>query len=196
MKSFGVALIIVLSCVFGRVVAEQSDREAIVHVQIETGHGNIIVALDRKKAPASVENFLTYMRSGHYNRTLIHRVVPGFVIQGGGYSKYFRLRAVREPVAYEGDNGLKNIRGTIAMARGVHRDSADAQWYINLRDNSDLDHRIFENAPLYGYTVFGHVISGMDVADAIGAVATGPGGEFETEAPLEPIIVTRIDFTQ
>ena len=163
------------------------------HARIETTKGDIIIALDNEAAPLTVDNFLAYATSGHYDRTIFHRVVAGFVIQGGGYSRYFNERRTREPVAYEGDNGLKNTRGAIAMARTDDPDSAAAQWFINLKDNEDLDHRVTDLGVIHGYAVFGRVIVGMDVADAIGAVETGEGGPFEFEVPQEPIVINRID---
>ena len=165
-------------------------------VKIETSMGDITVELDRENAPQTVANFLDYANSGHYDRTIIHRVVTGYVIQGGGFSKYFNERPLRDPIPYEGDNGLKNLRGAIAMARGDSRDSAQSQWFINVKDNPELDHKIFEGAPLYGYSVFGRVIDGLDVVDAIAAVETGPGGDFVSEVPIEPIIVMRVDLAQ
>lgn len=170
-----------------------SAAEAASYAKISTSKGDIIVALDEEKAPKTVANFLQYATDGHYDRTIFHRIVAGFVIQGGGYSSGFIERPVREPVPYEGDNGLKNKRGTIAMARMTDPQSATAQWYINLKDNEDLDHRVTDLGPIYGYTVFGHVVDGMDVVDAIGAVATGPGGPFDSEVPAEPITINRVD---
>ena len=170
--------------------AEEAQAQ---HVKIETSMGDIIVELNAEKAPKTVENFLQYSSDGHYQRTIFHRVVRGRVIQGGGYSRYLRARPTRDPIPYEGDNGLKNIRGSIAMARGVSPDSAQAQWFINLGDNDDLDHFVNDLGPRYGYAVFGEVIAGMDVADAIGAVATGPGGDFEAEVPLEPVVILTLD---
>ncbi len=167
--------------------------EAETHAKIQTSMGDIVVELYPDKAPVTVENFLEYASSGHYDRTIIHRVVRGFVIQGGGFSRFLTERPTRDPIPYEGDNGLKNVRGTIVMARSDHRDSAAAQWFINLRDNPDLDHKMFEGLPVYGYTVFGRVVEGMDVADAIGEVETGPGGVFEGEVPVDPVIINRVD---
>ncbi|WP_428407710.1 peptidylprolyl isomerase [Hyphococcus sp.] len=168
-------------------------QEPAAHAKIQTSMGDIVVELYPDEAPKTVENFLQYAKDGHYDRTLIHRVVRGFVIQGGGYSRLFTERPTRDPVPYEADNGLKNERGTLAMARGDHRDSATAQWFINLKDNADLDHKMFDGLPVYGYTVFGRVVDGMDVADAIGAVETGPGGDFDAEVPVEPVIIERVD---
>ena len=182
-------LFIFLWWCFSSVKAE----EAPLYANIQTSKGNIVVELDAQAAPQTVDNFLEYAKSGHYDRTIFHRIVNGFVIQGGGYSQYFNERPTRDPVPYEGDNGLKNVRGTIAMARGDNRNSAQAQWYVNLRDNPDLDHKEFEGLPVYGYAVFGRVVEGMDVADAIGAVETGPGGPFDAEVPFEPIFILRVD---
>ena len=153
----------------------------------------IVVELNADAAPATVANFLDYAEAGHYDRTIFHRVVRGYVIQGGGYSQYFNERPVRDPIPYEGDNGLTNERGTIAMARGDDEDSAQAQWFINLRDNEELDHRVTDLGPIFGYAVFGRVVEGMDVADMIGAVETGPGGPFDAEAPTEPVTILRVD---
>jgi len=167
--------------------------ESATHAKISTSKGNIIVELYPNKAPKTVANFLDYATSGHYDRTLIHRVAPGALIQGGGYSRLFTERPVRDPIPYEGDNGLKNERGAIAMARGDDPASATSQWFINLKDNPRLDHAVDEFGPRYGYAVFGKVVDGMAVVEAIGAVETGPGGPFEAEVPSEMIFVERVD---
>lgn len=168
-------------------------QDTATHAKIQTSMGDIIVELAAEEAPATVENFLTYATSGHYDRTLFHRVVTGFVIQGGGYSRLYTERGTRDPIPYEGDNGLKNLRGTIAMARGDKPDSAQAQWFINLKDNEDLDHRVTDLGPIFGYAVFGRVVEGMDVADAIGAVETGEAGPLDAEVPQEQIFILRVD---
>jgi len=165
----------------------------VAHAKVQTSMGDMVIELYADEAPASVANFLEYATSGHYDRTIIHRVVKGYVIQGGGFSTYFNKRVPRDSIAYEGGNGLKNERGTIAMARGDDPGNAQAQWFINLRDNEDLDHRVTDLGPIYGYAVFGRVVEGMDVADAIGVVETGPGGPFEAEVPITPILINRID---
>lgn len=163
-------------------------------VRIATSKGDMIVELYGAKAPKSVANFLQYAADGHYDRTIFHRVVAGFVIQGGGYGVAFNERPTRAPVPYEGDNGLPNYRTTLAMARTSDPNSAAAQWYVNLRDNNEsLDHFVNDLGPRYGYTVFGRVISGMEVADAIGALPTGPGGPFDQEVPAETVVVTSIE---
>ena len=169
-------------------LAEEAPR-----AKIQTSKGDIVIELYPEEAPATVENFLAYATSGHYDRTLFHRVVKGFVIQGGGYSRLYTERVTRDPIPYEGDNGLKNERGTIAMARGDDPDSAAAQWFVNLADNERLDHRVTDLGPVYGYAVFGRVIEGMEVVDAIGAAQTGEGGPFAEEVPLEQIFIERVD---
>lgn len=185
---------LLLSLISALLVASAAGaQETATHAKIHTSMGDIVVELYPDKAPATVANFLQYAGEGHYDRTLMHRVVKGFVIQGGGYSRLFTERPTRDPIPYEGANGLKNERGTIAMARSDSPESAAAQWFINLRDNPKLDHKMFEGLPVYGYAVFGRVVEGMDVADAIGAVETGPGGEFDAEVPVEPIVIERID---
>ncbi|MEO1243983.1 MAG: peptidylprolyl isomerase [Pseudomonadota bacterium] len=188
----GRKLICTLALVFSAATNAAVAQE-VTHAKIQTSMGDVIVELAPDAAPITVANFLEYATSGHYDRTLIHRVVKDYVIQGGGYSTLYTERVLRDPIPYEGDKGLKNLRGTIAMARGDRPDSAQAQWFINLRDNEELDHRVTDLGPIYGYAVFGRVVDGMDVADSIGNVKTGPGGPFGAEAPLEKIFITRID---
>lgn len=170
-----------------------SYAEEARHAKIQTSMGDIIIELYPDEASATVANFLDYATSGQYDRTLFHRVVSGYLIQGGGFSRLYTERSLKDPIPYEGDNGVKNERGTIAMARREPPDSAQAQWFINLRDNPSLDHSVTDLGPIYGYAVFGRVIEGMDVVDAIGAVETGAGGPFSEEVPLEQIFIERID---
>ncbi len=172
---------------------QEAPAETPTHAKIQTSKGDITVELYPEKAPKTVENFLRYATEGKYDRTIFHRVVKGFVIQGGGYSRLLTERGKYDPIPYEGDNGLKNERGTIAMARSDKPDSAQAQWFINLRDNPKLDHDVTDLGPIYGYTVFGRVVEGMEAADAIGAVETGPEGIFDAEVPTETIFIERVD---
>jgi peptidyl-prolyl cis-trans isomerase A (cyclophilin A) len=137
-------------------------------VVLETRMGPIKVALDRDKAPVSVENFLQYLRSGHYDGTIFHRVIPNFMIQGGGFDEGMKQKPTGPPIKNEANNGLKNRRGTLAMARTNDPDSATSQFFINVRDNNALDYGM-RNA---GYAVFGEVVEGMDVVDKIVAVPT------------------------
>ena len=163
-------------------------------VRISTSKGDMVAELYGKEAPKTVANFLQYAADGHYDRTIFHRVVGGFVIQGGGYGVAFNERVTRAPVPYEGDNGLPNYRTTIAMARTRDPNSASAQWYVNLNDNNEaLDHFSNDLGVRHGYTVFGRVIDGMAVADAIGRLPTGAGGPFDGEVPVETVLVTRVE---
>jgi len=174
-------------------LAPSVHAQSATHAKIETSMGDIIVELYPEQAPETVANFLAYATSGHYDRTLFHRVVKAYVIQGGGYSRLYTERVMRDPIGYEGDKGLMNTRGTIAMARGDDPDSAQAQWFINLRDNERFDHRVTDLGPIYGYAVFGRVVDGIVVADAIGDVATGEAGPFDEDVPLEQIFILRVD---
>lgn len=168
-----------------------------LRARIVTSKGDMLAELYPNEAPKTVANFVQYAKDGHYDRLIIHRVVQGFVIQGGGYNKYWNERPTRDPVPYEGDNGLKNFRTTLAMARTPDPNSAASQWFINLRDNNDkLDHFVNDLGPRYGYAVFGRVIEGMDVADAIGAMRTGPGGPFPSEVPAETVTISRVDIIE
>jgi cyclophilin family peptidyl-prolyl cis-trans isomerase len=170
-------------------------------VKLETSMGDIVIELDRQTAPITVRNFLGYVESGFYDGTIFHRVMPGFMIQGGGLTKQMVEKKTRKPIISEAKNGLSNMRGTIAMARTSDPDSATSQFFINHRDNAFLDY-IDDNKA--GYAVFGKVIKGMDVVDAIAAVKTtiksatmnNPKGRpIETkleDAPVEPIIIQSV----
>lgn len=158
------------------------------NVLIETDKGNIEIELDEQKAPKSVANFLAYVDAKHYDGTIFHRVIKGFMAQGGGYDASYEKRPVKDPVPNEADNGLKNTRGTVAMARTSDPHSATAQFFVNVVDNGFLDHT--DKSPSgWGYTVFGKVVKGMDVVDDIVSVATGPAGPFAKDAPQAPIVI-------
>jgi cyclophilin family peptidyl-prolyl cis-trans isomerase len=154
-------------------------------VEITTNLGSFVVELDSRRAPLTVRNFVNLVEDGHYAGTIFHRVIQGFVIQGGGYTPDFELRPVGEQVVNESGNGLSNRRGTIAMARTSEPHSADGQFYINLVDNTSLD----PNPTRWGYTVFGSVVAGMEVVDEIGYVATGAGGPFDRDVPQAPVTI-------
>lgn len=150
-------------------------------VTLETSMGTVVLQLDPAKAPLSVKNFLQYVNDGHYNGTVFHRVIPNFMVQGGGFTADNRQKPTRGPIAIESNNGLKNNRGTVAMARTNDPNSATAQFFINVVDNDFLNFR----APTtqgYGYAVFGQVISGMDVVDKIRATPTG--GQDRPNTPI------------
>ncbi len=161
-------------------------------VRIQTSQGDIVLQLDREKAPKTVGNFLTYVSVGAYDGTLFHRVSKDFIVQGGIYDSGYKLRPSHEPIETEAMNGLKNKRGAIAMARDYEPNTATNQFFINLADNMTLDHHAPEPG-YWGYTVFGKVIQGMDVLERIAAIPTGAAGAFEKEAPLSPIIVSKIN---
>ena len=156
-------------------------------VILHTTMGDIGIALDAENAPRSVENFLEYVRSGHYDNTLFHRVIPGFMIQGGGMSPGMQQKATREPVANEAGNGHKNDKYSVAMARTSDPHSATAQFFINLADNDFLNHK-GPSPQGWGYCVFGHVVQGKDVVDRIAGVATGSSG-FHQDVPREDVVI-------
>jgi len=157
-------------------------------VEFTTNLGSFVVELYPDKAPVTVENFLRYVNDGFYQGTIFHRVIPGFVVQGGGFTKEYQQKPTREPIKIEAANGLKNETATLAMARTSDPNSATSQFFINLTNNSFLDHR----APTpreYGYTVFGRVVKGMDVVQKIAAIPTGPAGPLPAEVPKQTVIV-------
>ncbi|CAK0776358.1 peptidyl-prolyl cis-trans isomerase A [Gammaproteobacteria bacterium] len=156
-------------------------------VRLQTTEGAIVLALDAEKAPKSVENFLAYVRSGHYNGTIFHRIIKGFMIQGGGYRTDYEQKPTQPPIPNEAGNGLRNDRGTIAMARTSDPHSATAQFFINVVDNSFLN----KSPRDWGYAVFGKVVEGMEVVDQIRAIPTGSGGPFPSDVPKTPVIIEK-----
>jgi peptidyl-prolyl cis-trans isomerase B (cyclophilin B) len=160
-------------------------------VEVETNFGTFAITLDPAKAPKSVENFLGYVDGKHYDGTIFHRVIKTFMAQGGGYDQNYEKKAVRTAIENEADNGLKNVRGTVAMARTGDPHSATAQFFVNVVDNKFLDH-ISKDARGWGYAVFGRVTSGMDVVDKIKEVATGSNGPFDKDCPDDPIVIRQI----
>ena len=153
-------------------------------IRFETSHGPFTVELFPKEAPVSVENFLRYVDDGFFDGTIFHRIVPGFVLQGGGLTADFANKKTRAPISNEAKNGLKNARGTLSMARTSDINSATSQFFVNLVDNAFLDHGTRD----YGYAVFGRVSEGMDVIDKIARVKTGRRSGY-TDAPLEDAII-------
>lgn len=166
-------------------LAAQTPLPNYPRVEITTNLGSFVVELDTRRAPLTVRNFIDLVAAGQYDGTIFHRVIQGFVIQGGGYSPDFELRPTGAQVVNESGNGLSNRRGTIAMARTSDPHSADSQFYLNLVDNTSLD----PNPTRWGYTVFGSVVSGMEVVDEIGYVATGAGGPFDRDVPQAPVVI-------
>jgi peptidyl-prolyl cis-trans isomerase A (cyclophilin A) len=157
-------------------------------VLMETSLGNILLELDNEKAPISSENFLHYVNEGFYNGLIFHRVIPNFMIQAGGFNDKMEQKPANPPIKNEADNGLKNNRGTIAMARTNKINSATSQFFINLIDNNHLNYISPNN---YGYAVFGHVIEGMDVVDKIAEVKTGRFNKIHQNVPLEPVYIIK-----
>lgn len=160
-------------------------------VVVETSKGNFTIALEDEKAPKTVANFLRYVDEKHYEGTLFHRVIPAFMAQGGGYDAKLEKKPVHDPIENEADNGLKNTRGAVAMARTSDPSSATAQFFVNVKDNAFLDHT-GKNAAGWGYAVFGTVTEGMDVIDAIVGVPTGPKGPFAKDAPVEDVTILAV----
>ena len=157
-------------------------------VVLDTSLGRIVIALDAAKAPKSVANFLEYVKAGHYDGTIFHRVIPNFMIQGGGFDPEMTQKPTRAPIALESKNGLSNVRGSVAMARTNVPDSATAQFFINVKDNAFLD---ASNSPDgHGYAVFGKVVSGMDVVDKIWAVPTANKGPYQN-VPVTPVVIRK-----
>lgn len=165
--------------------AKASAAAKNARVKLATSMGDITLELDAAKAPISVENFLAYVKAGHYNGTVFHRVIDGFMIQGGGMDAEMKEKATRAPIKLESQNGLKNLRGTVAMARTGVPDSATSQFFINVVDNPRLDFPSFDG---HGYAVFGRVTEGMDVVEKIKAVAVGNRGAHQN-VPLNPIVI-------
>jgi peptidyl-prolyl cis-trans isomerase A (cyclophilin A)/peptidyl-prolyl cis-trans isomerase B (cyclophilin B) len=157
-------------------------------VELKTNMGTVVLELYPDKAPKSVDNFLQYVKDGHFKGTIFHRVIPNFMIQGGGFGADLAQKQTRAPIPNEANNGLKNDLGTIAMARTSDPNSATAQFFINHKNNDFLNH----TAPTpqgWGYAVFGKVIKGMDVVNKIAAIPTGPRGPFPSDVPSQPVII-------
>ncbi len=161
------------------------SQVAAPRVKLTTSAGDIVLQLEPAKAPKTVANFLQYVQEKHYDGTVFHRVIDGFMIQGGGFTPDLRQKPARPPIALEADNGLKNDRGTIAMARTSDPNSATAQFFINVKNNDMLN---APNPDGHGYAVFGKVVSGMEVVDKIRAVPTGAQGPMR-DVPVDPVII-------
>jgi cyclophilin family peptidyl-prolyl cis-trans isomerase len=181
--------LLVLAGLLVQTTAPAADQAT--QVRVSTNMGDFVVELMPDRAPLTVANFLRYVREGYYSGTLIHRVVANFVIQGGGHSASdLKLKPVHDPVNNESGNGLQNKRGMVGLARGESAHSGNAQFYVNLVDNPDLD-------PLptrWGYAVFGRVVQGMDVVDRIGVTPTGASGPFKSDTPLKPVIFEKVEI--
>jgi len=175
-----VATVLALSTISASAQAAQGDT----HVLLTTSMGNIELELDNQKAPVSTKNFVDYVNSGFYNNTLFHRVIPGFMVQGGGFTTDMQQKPTNAPIKNEADNGLLNKRGTISMARTADKDSATSQFFINVADNAFLDHGQRD----FGYAVFGKVVKGLDVADKISQLPTQNVGPYQN-VPVKPVAI-------
>lgn len=177
---------------FATLMVASFSAAANPQVVLTTNRGDITLELYADKAPKTVENFLAYARSGHYAGTIFHRVIPGFMIQGGGLTEDLDMKSTRSPVENEADNRLSNERGTVAMARKGDPHSATSQFFVNLVDNYKLDHVSDANGSTWGYTVFGKVVDGMDVVDAIAQVETTSRSGHQN-VPKRPIVIESVN---
>lgn len=173
------------------VAASLSSRAAEPErVRVTTSLGSFVIELQRDRAPLTVDNFLSYVRAGHYTNTLFHRVIANFVIQGGGVGADYKARKAQKPIPNESGNGLKNLRGTVGLARASGPHTGDAQFFVNVADNADLD-------PLptrWGYAVFGRVVEGMEVVDRISVSPTGAIAPFKQDVPLQPVVIQKVEL--
>ena len=158
-------------------------------VRVHTNRGAFVVQLNPERAPMTVENFMTYVAEGHYDGTIFHRVILGFLAQAGGYTQNMQQKPVSRAVVNESGNGLSNTRGTVGLARTNEPHSGNAQFYINLVDNTELNPR----PTRWGYAVFGEVVEGMEIVDEIGYTPTGAAGEFVEHVPVDPVVIERIE---
>jgi len=199
MKQSLITLLCALSLSFtGHAVAKtpKTEKKPVTasqtapQVKLHTSLGDVVIQLNPEKAPETVKNFLVYVNDGHYNGTIFHRVIPGFMAQGGGFTEKWEQKPTKAPVKNEADNGLLNKRGTLAMARTSDPQSATAQFFINYADNAFLDYKS-PTPQGWGYAVFGEVVQGMDVVDKMATVPTGRGGPMPTDVPQTPIVIQK-----
>jgi len=179
-----------LSSLFGFLLTFQAQAANIERVRVTTNLGAFVVEMQRDRAPLTVENFLFYVKSGYYTNTLFHRVIANFVVQGGGVGQDYKPKPTQKPIPNESGNGLKNLRGTVGLARASGPHSGDCQFYVNVADNADLD-------PLptrWGYAVFGKVVEGMEVVDRISVSPSGPMGPFKGDAPLQAVVIQKVEL--
>jgi peptidyl-prolyl cis-trans isomerase A (cyclophilin A)/peptidyl-prolyl cis-trans isomerase B (cyclophilin B) len=176
--------------ILGMLLSLATQAAGPERVRVTTSLGAFVVELQRDRAPLTVENFLGYVKSGYYTNTLFHRVIANFVIQGGGVGPDYKAKPTLKPIPNEAGNGLKNLRGTVGLARASGPHSGDAQFYVNIADNADLD-------PLptrWGYAVFGRVVEGMEVVDRISVSPTGAQGPFKADAPVKAVTIQKIEL--
>jgi cyclophilin family peptidyl-prolyl cis-trans isomerase len=176
--------------VLGLMLSLAAQAAGPERVRVQTNLGAFVVELQRDRAPLTVENFLGYVKAGHYTNTLFHRTIANFIIQGGGVGLDYKAVPTLKPIPNEAGNGLKNLRGTVGLARASGPHSGDAQFYVNVADNGDLD-------PLptrWGYAVFGRVVEGMEVVDRISVSPTGAMGPFKADAPMAAVVIQKIEL--
>lgn len=183
---------LILTCLLGMTMSLAEAKEP-VRVLLETTMGNITLELDADKAPKSTANFVQYVKDKHYDGLVFHRVIQNFMIQGGGYDESYAQRKTRASIENEAKNGLKNARGTIAMARTGEPHSATSQFYINHVDNTSLDYPSFDG---WGYAVFGKVVDGLDVVDKIAATPTAGGRPFGRDMPVTQVVITKATLVE
>jgi len=182
-------LILAILCSIVPLSALSQDPPPDTRVRVVTTLGEFVIRLDPGRSPRTVESFLKHVDSGFYEDTIFHRVIAGFVAQGGGYTAELELKPIESNVFNESGNGLSNMRGTVGMARANEAHSGTTQFYVNLADNLDLNPR----PTRWGYAVFGTVEEGMDVVDQIGSAATAGGGPFENSVPVTPIVIESVE---
>ncbi|MDM1545878.1 peptidyl-prolyl cis-trans isomerase [Ignatzschineria indica] len=192
MKKLMLAGALAASLFSGVVMAEEAVTAPHLYVEMDTTKGNFVVELDPEKAPITVENFKNYVDDGYYDGLIFHRVIDGFMVQGGGLDVDMKQKKSGAPIKIESDNGLKNERGTIAMARTMDPNSATSQFFINTQNNTFLD---YPGQDGYGYTVFGKVVEGMDVIDKIEKVKTTSKAGHQ-DVPVEPVIIESVKFVE
>lgn len=188
MRSFALisisALVLILSGDFAQA------RSGAPRVELDTSMGKIVLELNAKKAPGTVKNFLQYVKDKHYDGTIFHRIIDNFMVQGGGFTADYKKKAGRDPIKNEADNGLKNLKGTIAMARTPNPHSGSNQFFINVNDNTFLNHKE-KSMRGWGYCVFGKVVKGLDIVMKMGKVRTGRGGPFPKDVPQETVLIKK-----
>lgn len=186
-----ISLLAISATMFTAQASEEATAKSTSLVEMKTSAGRIVIELDDQKAPTTVENFLAYVNDGFYNGTIFHRVIDGFMIQGGGFTADFQQKKTRAPIQNEANNGLKNDRFTISMARTNAPHSATAQFFINTVDNTPLDYTASTQRG-WGYAVFGRIIEGFEVVESISSTVTGPGGPFARDTPKETITIENV----
>lgn len=192
MKKLMLAGALMASLMTGVTMAADEVKAPPLYVEMDTNLGNVVFELDEAKAPVTVENFKNYVDDGFYDGLIFHRVIDGFMVQGGGFDADMKQKKTAAPIKIESDNGLKNVRGSIAMARTMDPNSATSQFFINTQDNTFLD---YPGQDGYGYTVFGKVVEGMDVIDKMEKVKTTSKGMHQ-DVPAKPIVIESMKFVE